>query len=176
MRLTTGNFIFQLNTCGYSPYVTSSLTKEWVCRLQLLLVLVSAVIHRSELRGTHDHILVSQTEAPPTWRARSPYLYPPGTGWSGYTPRHWVTCSSPRTTRRATVEVFRVTVRIRFRVTLRLEIYRQSVRPSFYSFRTVRIEDTDSNSSSIVACWFPNSSSIVAGFSVLAIRVYRAVT
>jgi hypothetical protein len=28
-------------------------------------------------------------ETPPTWRARSPYLYPPGTGWPGYTPRHW---------------------------------------------------------------------------------------
>jgi hypothetical protein len=29
-------------------------------------------------------------ETPPTWRARSPYLYHPGTGWLGYTPRHWV--------------------------------------------------------------------------------------
>jgi hypothetical protein len=25
-------------------------------------------------------------ETPPTWRARSPYLYPPGTGWPSYTP------------------------------------------------------------------------------------------
>jgi hypothetical protein len=30
------------------------------------------------------------SETPPTWRARSPYLYPPGTGWSSYTPGHWV--------------------------------------------------------------------------------------
>jgi hypothetical protein len=29
-------------------------------------------------------------ETPPTWRARSPYLYPPRTGWPSYTPRHWV--------------------------------------------------------------------------------------
>jgi hypothetical protein len=29
-------------------------------------------------------------ENPPTWRARSLYLYPPGTGWPSYTPRHWV--------------------------------------------------------------------------------------
>jgi hypothetical protein len=28
-------------------------------------------------------------ETPPTWRARSPYLYPPGRVWPGYTPRHW---------------------------------------------------------------------------------------
>jgi hypothetical protein len=51
--------------CGYSPYVTSSLTREWVCSLQLLLVLASAVILRSEPRGTHDHILLSQTRDSP---------------------------------------------------------------------------------------------------------------
>jgi hypothetical protein len=33
-------------------------------------------------------------ETPPTWRVRSPYLYPPGTGWSSYTPRHWVPFST----------------------------------------------------------------------------------
>jgi hypothetical protein len=45
-------------------------------------------------------------ETPPTWRTRYPYLYPPGTGWPSYTPRHWVPFSSPPTTRRAMVEVF----------------------------------------------------------------------
>jgi hypothetical protein len=45
-------------------------------------------------------------ETVPTWRARSPYLYPPGTGWPSYTPMHWVPFSSPPTTRRATVEAF----------------------------------------------------------------------
>jgi hypothetical protein len=39
-------------------------------------------------------------------RARSPYLYPPGTGWPSHTPRHWVPFPSPFTTRRATVEIF----------------------------------------------------------------------
>jgi hypothetical protein len=38
------------------------------------------------------------------WSIRSPYLYPSGTGCSGYIPRH--SFSSPPTTRRATVEVF----------------------------------------------------------------------
>jgi hypothetical protein len=28
---------------------------------------------------------------PPTWRTRSPYLYPLETGWPSYTPRHWGT-------------------------------------------------------------------------------------
>jgi hypothetical protein len=30
------------------------------------------------------------SETPPTWKARSPYLYPPGTGWPCYTSGHWV--------------------------------------------------------------------------------------
>jgi hypothetical protein len=44
-------------------------------------------------------------ETPPTCRSRSPYLYPSETGCPSYTPRCWVPSSSPRTTRRATVEV-----------------------------------------------------------------------
>jgi hypothetical protein len=32
LRLTT-RFFFQLNSCGNSPYVTSSLTRRWVCLL-----------------------------------------------------------------------------------------------------------------------------------------------
>jgi hypothetical protein len=55
-RPTTSNFIFQLNICGYSPYVTSSLMRGCVYCLQLLLVLVSAVILRSESRGARDYI------------------------------------------------------------------------------------------------------------------------
>jgi hypothetical protein len=62
LRLKISNFIFQLNIYGCSPYVTSSLTRGWVCRLQLLLVLASAVILRSESRGTHDHILMYQIQ------------------------------------------------------------------------------------------------------------------
>jgi hypothetical protein len=45
-------------------------------------------------------------ETPPTWRARSPYLYPPGIWWPSYTPRHWVPFRRLLWTRRATVEVF----------------------------------------------------------------------
>jgi hypothetical protein len=65
-------YLFQLNTCDYSPYVTSSLTIGWVCRLQLLMALARAVILGYESRGTHDHILLSQI-----LRARSPYFMSP---------------------------------------------------------------------------------------------------
>jgi hypothetical protein len=58
-----------------------SLTRGWVCRLQLLLALDSAVILGSGLMTTFYCL---RFETPPTWRARSPYLYPPGTGWPSY--------------------------------------------------------------------------------------------
>jgi hypothetical protein len=47
----------QLRVCWFGAL---SLTKGQVCRLQMLLVLASAVILRSESRGTHGHILLSQ--------------------------------------------------------------------------------------------------------------------
>jgi hypothetical protein len=47
----------QLRVCSCRA---PSLTRGRVCRLQLLLVLASAVILGSKSRGTHDHILLSQ--------------------------------------------------------------------------------------------------------------------
>jgi hypothetical protein len=67
-------FFFQLNTCGHSPFVTSSLTRGWVCHLQLLLALVSAFILISESRSTHDHIILSQIRDSHNLVPRSPYL------------------------------------------------------------------------------------------------------
>jgi hypothetical protein len=57
---------------------------------------------RSNLQCSHAQVIVAQdpypyinvsSETAPTWRARSPYLYPPGTGWPSYTPRHGFTCT-----------------------------------------------------------------------------------
>jgi hypothetical protein len=72
---------------------TPSLTRGWVCTLlvQSLLGLARAVTLGSKSRRTHDHIITVSFETSQTWRARSPYLYPPGTGWPSYTPEHWVT-------------------------------------------------------------------------------------
>jgi hypothetical protein len=72
-----------------------------VCNLLLLLVLASTVP-----RDSRPYFNVPILETPPTWRARSPYLYPPGTRWPRYISGHWVPMPSPLTTRRATVEVF----------------------------------------------------------------------
>jgi hypothetical protein len=75
----------------------SSLTRERVCHLQLLLVLASAVILGPSPAGFMTIFYCLRFDTPPTWRARSPYLYPPGTGFS---------FTSPHTTRMVTVEVF----------------------------------------------------------------------
>jgi hypothetical protein len=79
LRLTTRDllFFFQLKPCTNSLYVTSSLTRRRVCRLQLLLVLASAVILRSESSGTHDHILLSQIRDSPNLEGQVPVFICP---------------------------------------------------------------------------------------------------
>jgi hypothetical protein len=52
--------------------------------------LANAVILRSGSRAGLMTFYCFRFQIPPTWRDRSPYLYPPGTGWPSYTPRHWV--------------------------------------------------------------------------------------
>jgi hypothetical protein len=71
LSLTTSIF-FQLNTCCHSLYVTSSLRRGWVCRLQLLLVLASAVILVSKSRGTHDHMLLFRIRDSPNLEGQVP--------------------------------------------------------------------------------------------------------
>jgi hypothetical protein len=78
-------------------FVAPSLTIGRSCNLLLLLVLASAVPQDSR-----PYFIVPILETPPTWMTRSPYSYPPGTGWPRYTPGHWVPFPSPLTTRRAT--------------------------------------------------------------------------
>jgi hypothetical protein len=74
---THDQYFFQLNTCGYSPYVTSPLTRGKVCRFQLLLALARVVILTSESRGTHDHILLSQIRDSPNLEGQVPILISP---------------------------------------------------------------------------------------------------
>jgi hypothetical protein len=57
-------------------------------------------------RDSRRYFIVLIFKTPAIWRARYPYLYPPGTEWPSYTPGHCVPFQSPLTTRMATVEVF----------------------------------------------------------------------
>jgi hypothetical protein len=77
-----------------------------VCNLLLQLVLASAVPWDSR-----PYFIVPMFETPPTCRTMSPYLYPPGTGWTRYTPGYWVPFPPPLTTLRVKVKVMlRLTV------------------------------------------------------------------
>jgi hypothetical protein len=58
-RESRPEFFSQSIPCGHSPYITSSLTRGWVCHLQLLPAPVSAFILGFESRGTRHHILLS---------------------------------------------------------------------------------------------------------------------
>jgi hypothetical protein len=59
------------------PSDAYDLTREWVCRLQLLLVLASAVILGSESRGTRDYILLSQIRDYPNQEGQVPVFISP---------------------------------------------------------------------------------------------------
>jgi hypothetical protein len=79
LRLTTSNFfIFQLNTCGYSPYVTPFLMRGLV----LSFTTAAGPRQRSDSkvpvpRDSWPYFTVSDSRLPLTWRAGSPYFYPP---------------------------------------------------------------------------------------------------
>jgi hypothetical protein len=59
----------------------------WVCSLQLLLALASAVILRFESRGIHDPILLSQTRDSPNLQAQVPVFISPRHGVSQLYPQ-----------------------------------------------------------------------------------------
>jgi hypothetical protein len=67
-----------------------SLTRERVNRLQFPLGSPAQSFLGPSPAGLVTVLYSLRFETPPTWRAMSPYLYPPGTGWPSYTPRHWV--------------------------------------------------------------------------------------
>jgi hypothetical protein len=84
LRITTSNF-FQLNTCAHSRYVTFSLTRGWVCRLQLLLTLASAFSGPSPA-GLMATFYCLRFETPPTWKPGPRIYIPHEQGGSVITP------------------------------------------------------------------------------------------
>jgi hypothetical protein len=88
------NTVRQLQVCWCEA---PSLTRGWVCHLQLLLALASGVTFGSESRGTRYHILLSHFRdfhfchllwlAGLQWRYSTP---PPYRGWTWSS--HWLNC------------------------------------------------------------------------------------
>jgi hypothetical protein len=64
----------QMRVCSYGAL---SPTRERVCRLQLLLVLASAIILESESREIRDHILLSQIRDSPNLEGQVPVCVSP---------------------------------------------------------------------------------------------------
>jgi hypothetical protein len=100
------NFIFQLNACGYSPYVHPLWQEDGSVIYNCCWFSPAQAFSGQSPMGPMTTFYYLKFETPPTWMARSPYLYSPGLEWPGNTPRHWVSISSPMI-RRATVEVHR---------------------------------------------------------------------
>jgi hypothetical protein len=99
-------FIFQLDTYGYSPYVTSSLM-----RMGLSYSIAAGPRQHSHSqvqvpRDSWPYFTVSDSSLPQPGGPGPRILYPPGTEWPSYIPKHWVPFSSPTTTHKATVKVF----------------------------------------------------------------------
>jgi hypothetical protein len=97
-------------------------------------------------------------ETPPTWRARSPYLYPPGTGWLSYNPRHWILFSSPPKNCRATQELFEP-------ASTRISLNSNSLAPFFYN----HISRTEQKTS------FPTIHLLLLAYPLSRKFVYRSV-
>jgi hypothetical protein len=73
-------------------FVASSLMRGLVCNLlhNCFWALPEQSLLGLSPAGLQIIFIVPILETPPpTWRTRSLYLHPPGTGWLRYTPRHW---------------------------------------------------------------------------------------
>jgi hypothetical protein len=64
LRFTTSNFIFQLNTCSYSPYVTSSLMSGWICPLNCCWSSPAQLFSGQIPSGLMTHLTVSDSRLP----------------------------------------------------------------------------------------------------------------
>jgi hypothetical protein len=103
-------FLLRSDSCDFIDVF--SMTRERVCRLQLLLALASAVILSSESRGTHDHILPSQIRDSPNLEGQvRVFIYPRNRVAQLY-PQALGSFSSSSTTLRARVDYIGYYIRI----------------------------------------------------------------
>jgi hypothetical protein len=74
------SIFFQLNTCSHSPYVTSSLRKDGPVVYNCCWHSPAQSFSGPSSAGLMTTFCCLRFETPPTWRARSLYLYPPEQG------------------------------------------------------------------------------------------------
>jgi hypothetical protein len=108
----------------------------------------------SEFRGTQSIVCCLRFEAPPTWKARSPHLYPQGIGRSSYILRFCDPFSSLLTAHKATIQMFD------------LQPHPPSYVASTRTAQKKRVAYQSRNSSFMVACAF------VAAERFLSFKIY----
>jgi hypothetical protein len=81
---THDQYFFQLNTCGYSPYVTSCLTRGWSVIYNYCWLSPAQSFSGPSPVGHMTIFYCLEVETSPTWRTRYLYLYAPETGWPSY--------------------------------------------------------------------------------------------
>jgi hypothetical protein len=76
LRPTTKIFIFQLNTNGYGPYITSSLTRGWVCLYSCCWASPAQSFSGPSITGLITTFYCLRFETLLTWRTRSSCIPP----------------------------------------------------------------------------------------------------
>jgi hypothetical protein len=94
LRVTTEQFYFTNEHLRLLSHVTTPLTRGWGFYNCCWSSPAQSFSGQSPA-GLMTKFYCLRFKNPPTWRPRPPYLYPTGTGWPCYTPRHWVPFSSP---------------------------------------------------------------------------------
>jgi hypothetical protein len=93
----SSSFLWQLRLLAINA---SALTRKRVCNYCTIASRPCQSNHTwAEVPQNSWPYLTVSSETPPTWRARFPYIYPPGTEMPSYTPGHRVPFLSPLTTR-----------------------------------------------------------------------------
>jgi hypothetical protein len=139
-------FFFYWTLEDIVPYLTSSLTRGCVCRLQLPLVLDRAAILWIESRGTHDHISLSDSRLSQPGRP-GPRIYMPQeqggpliTPGTGFPFRRLLRLTSPNTCMSSEAPEHKVAMAFNYRRYISLQEFGESPGRNFILFSLSRHE------------------------------------
>jgi hypothetical protein len=121
------HFFFQMNPCGYNPYITILWREDVSVVYNSFWLSPEQSFSGLSPRELKTKFYYLRFETSPTWRARSPDLYPPRTGFSLFFTSYDSQGYGGGT--RICLHAGSLTsVKVKVKVTLRLTVYRQSVR------------------------------------------------
>jgi hypothetical protein len=92
LRLKTG-FLFLSDSCGFVDVGRPLWREDGPVAYNCCWTSPARLISSPNPAGLMTISYCLRFENSPTWKARSPYLYPPETGWPSYSPQPWVSYS-----------------------------------------------------------------------------------